>query len=351
MQAAAKLRTTQTFVSKCERGERRGDVIELNRFAKLYGRPLAWFVEEKESSAASMVFPSSSPVQAEYPARATLAYARVTRSYHNAREALSRDVAIGILPFEVWGSSTSGRTSPAEHARDDTGGIAYAMFYRTLGKRRTVGQFRNSLKNARDMYDSHLASGRVGWRDPAVSPDGVHQPGALRPPSTLGATAAKVMSVWQCRSDQELWQAVHPLIDMTVTKVPNKVLKDLEAALDVREPDRTARTEGGEKMVISSRAERDPSLRADALKIHGTACCVCGFSFGSFYGKWGEGFAEVHHVYPLGNSGSEKRTTDPTSDLRVICANCHRMMHRKRGTVLTVEELQAKIAAQRAAVL
>ena len=46
VQAAAKLRTTQTFVSKCERGERRLDVIELNRFAKLYGRPLAWFVEE-----------------------------------------------------------------------------------------------------------------------------------------------------------------------------------------------------------------------------------------------------------------------------------------------------------------
>jgi transcriptional regulator with XRE-family HTH domain len=46
VQAAAKLRATQTFVSKCERGERRIDVIELNRFAKLYGRSLSWFVDE-----------------------------------------------------------------------------------------------------------------------------------------------------------------------------------------------------------------------------------------------------------------------------------------------------------------
>jgi transcriptional regulator with XRE-family HTH domain len=33
VEVAAKLRTTQTFVSKCERGERRLDIIELNRFA------------------------------------------------------------------------------------------------------------------------------------------------------------------------------------------------------------------------------------------------------------------------------------------------------------------------------
>ncbi len=46
VQVAAKLRTTQTFVSKCERGERRLDVIELNRFAKLYQIPLSWFVED-----------------------------------------------------------------------------------------------------------------------------------------------------------------------------------------------------------------------------------------------------------------------------------------------------------------
>ncbi len=42
--AAVALGRHQSFVSKCESGERRVDVIELDEFAKLYGRPLSYFV-------------------------------------------------------------------------------------------------------------------------------------------------------------------------------------------------------------------------------------------------------------------------------------------------------------------
>jgi transcriptional regulator with XRE-family HTH domain len=34
----------QSFVSKCESGERRVDVVELSELAKLYGKPLSFFV-------------------------------------------------------------------------------------------------------------------------------------------------------------------------------------------------------------------------------------------------------------------------------------------------------------------
>lgn len=44
MQAAAKLRRPQSFVSKCESGERRVDVVELTEFARLYKRDLDFFV-------------------------------------------------------------------------------------------------------------------------------------------------------------------------------------------------------------------------------------------------------------------------------------------------------------------
>ncbi len=41
---AAKLRRPQSFVSKCESGERRIDVVELQEFAELYKKDLNFFV-------------------------------------------------------------------------------------------------------------------------------------------------------------------------------------------------------------------------------------------------------------------------------------------------------------------
>jgi len=48
-QAAMALRRPQSFVSKCESGERRVDVIELEDFARVYERPVAFFVARDES--------------------------------------------------------------------------------------------------------------------------------------------------------------------------------------------------------------------------------------------------------------------------------------------------------------
>jgi len=44
---AARLGRPQSFVSKCESGERRVDVVELYDFARLYRKPLDYFVELK----------------------------------------------------------------------------------------------------------------------------------------------------------------------------------------------------------------------------------------------------------------------------------------------------------------
>lgn len=102
-------------------------------------------------------------------------------------------------------------------------------------------------------------------------------------------------------------------------------------------------TEGGRKVYISSRAERNIKLRRKAIKLHGGSCMACGFDFGKTYGIWGEGFIEVHHLIPLGNETIGERITDAEKDMVVLCANCHRMVHRKKGITLTVEELKQKI--------
>lgn len=41
---ARELRRPQSFVSKCESGERRVDMVELRELARLYGKPLDFFV-------------------------------------------------------------------------------------------------------------------------------------------------------------------------------------------------------------------------------------------------------------------------------------------------------------------
>jgi ribosome-binding protein aMBF1 (putative translation factor) len=48
VQLARQIRETQTFVSKCERGERRIDVIELRTFCRAFGLSLKQFVSALE---------------------------------------------------------------------------------------------------------------------------------------------------------------------------------------------------------------------------------------------------------------------------------------------------------------
>lgn len=43
---AARLKVPQSYISKCESGERRVDIIELLEFARIYQKPLAYFVDE-----------------------------------------------------------------------------------------------------------------------------------------------------------------------------------------------------------------------------------------------------------------------------------------------------------------
>ena len=44
-EVAKRIRKPQSYISKCESGERRVDITELNKFAKLYKKPLTYFVK------------------------------------------------------------------------------------------------------------------------------------------------------------------------------------------------------------------------------------------------------------------------------------------------------------------
>ncbi|MGR3870492.1 HNH endonuclease [Streptomyces graminifolii] len=95
--------------------------------------------------------------------------------------------------------------------------------------------------------------------------------------------------------------------------------------------------------------ERNRSLRkkkiASVLRQGGRLTCeACGFDFEEVYGERGDGYIECHHVVPLHEAG-EGRTR--LGDLALICANCHRMIHRQAPWP-TPSELRALIETRRA---
>ena len=93
---------------------------------------------------------------------------------------------------------------------------------------------------------------------------------------------------------------------------------------------------------VRDRGIRDRAIRAHQRQ-HGTVACeVCGFDFAAAYGPHGQEYIECHRRTPLSESGG---TITLTNDLALLCANCHRMIHRRRPW-LTVDDL-AKIVTDR----
>ena len=98
--------------------------------------------------------------------------------------------------------------------------------------------------------------------------------------------------------------------------------------------------EGAVREIITELRVRDPRLKAAAIEQYHLSCMVCGFNFGDFYGPHGEGYIELHHLESI----SEGKRSSTVDDVSVVCANCHRMLHRKGAIPLNIEELKRLIA-------
>jgi 5-methylcytosine-specific restriction enzyme A len=83
------------------------------------------------------------------------------------------------------------------------------------------------------------------------------------------------------------------------------------------------------KYVYHRKIERNRTASVNAKKFHGTTCQACDLDFLERYGTIGQGFIEAHHLKPI--SGLEEGVPvkyDVALDFAVLCANCHRMIHR-----------------------
>jgi 5-methylcytosine-specific restriction protein A len=109
------------------------------------------------------------------------------------------------------------------------------------------------------------------------------------------------------------------------------------SAAEGRELLRLHRTRERNRMLVS-RKNRSVLFETGRL-----ACEACGFDFASVYVALGDGFAECHHDCPLASAAGERRIR--LSELSVVCANCHRMLHRRPWH--TVAELRELLRSRR----
>ncbi len=89
--------------------------------------------------------------------------------------------------------------------------------------------------------------------------------------------------------------------------------------------------EGQRRFRFHKRMERarNSALVRDVKARHGFTCEGCGFEFFRVYGKAGIRYIDAHHLTPLHLlTGDGPRRMNPDSDFAVLCANCHRMIHK-----------------------
>jgi 5-methylcytosine-specific restriction protein A len=98
-------------------------------------------------------------------------------------------------------------------------------------------------------------------------------------------------------------------------------------------------SEGKKTGYYTTKYERSSANRNEAIRIHGTSCNICGFDYEAVYGELGAGYIEVHHIKPL-STLDEETVVNPETDLISVCANCHRMLHRFKNYIVSVEELK-----------
>ena len=144
--------------------------------------------------------------------------------------------------------------------------------------------------------------------------------------------------------EQEIWDefANHPYkLNMVASAIRNQYVyvKEIHTAYNLDEEEFL---EGQLLTRLHKQKERSSRLvklkKEDVLQKTGKLLCeVCGFDFESVYGSLGSGYAECHHIVPLADLNEEKKMK--LSDLAIVCANCHRMLHRSKE-MLSINELK-----------
>jgi 5-methylcytosine-specific restriction protein A len=150
--------------------------------------------------------------------------------------------------------------------------------------------------------------------------------------------------------DSAVWTEFHGDIDRlrrVASAIREAAIAPSTRGLPPPPPDCSEAEEGALLTRMHLARERSQRL-VDAKKAKAAAadqlvCEICGFSFEAVYGVIGRGFIECHHRLPVSELAPGSKTR--LADLALVCANCHRMIHRRRPW-LAIEDLQSKVSAR-----
>jgi 5-methylcytosine-specific restriction protein A len=189
-----------------------------------------------------------------------------------------------------------------------------------IGKTRSIASLRMKLANFQSLDPAHIKKGRKGLPKGGAADIEVWR---LFSSNLLGLEAAAEGIMWALGTSE------------------------IEKAKD--DPETVEAPEGRLLTRLHRIRERNPKLVAQKKRVivqsGARVCCeACGFDYFGVYGERGRDYIEVHHILPLSALAGQKRTK--LSDLALLCANCHRMVHARRDW-LTMDQLKQIIVAQR----
>ncbi|MES3028910.1 MAG: HNH endonuclease [Pseudomonadota bacterium] len=198
----------------------------------------------------------------------------------------------------------------------------------SLGERRGIART-EKFRNANGVYMKLMNFRRLDPQFQAIGKAG------------LSRGAKGEQAVW------EAYRADFPSLAIAAAAI-RLAIDDQSVALSP-DPDDYEASEGAIVLRLHRSRERDRNLvekkKAHALAAQGRLVCeVCAFDFSDAYGTPGQGFIEAHHRKPISTLRLGEKTR--LADLALVCANCHRILHRKMGS-LSVEALKVQVEARR----
>ena len=218
----------------------------------------------------------------------------------------------------------------------DLGFGTFVGFSRHVAEKLRVKE--NSVKNWRDEFDGlnpNPDRKRKGW-DRKPTPSRVYM--KMQLDSWTYVQLAGLSNAVLGRSTDFTAESVDELFAWAINGKDADTQEVVQAikggVLSFSESQDINAIEGGRRLVVHLRFERDPSIAKEAVRRHvrdtGMICKLCILDFSRCYQMGaGEHCLEAHHKLPLSLRLAASRTN--LEDFLVICPSCHRVIHKLRA--------------------